>query len=186
MIIHKSYSKLELINLMKNCGIKCECDINYNKKEVVEYIKDNYKKFKITNKDNRYNIKNIPTFKNYLVNENPLKKLNTKDKNNIILNAKRIINYCTNNYNLDESTFDSIEDLNNIINEIKYYSYISSVRRALKLFNNNPKLNKKVDYDLPQEIEYDLKPEPKFFIKIRKGIFRYDMLNCKLEVIEEY
>ena len=76
--------------------------------------------------------------------------------------------------------------LNNIINEIKYYSYISSVRRALKLFNNNPNLNKKVDYDLPQEIEYDLKPEPQFFINIRTGIFRYDMINCKLEVIEEH
>jgi len=108
MIIHKSYSKLELINLMKNCGIKCDVNNENNKKEVVEYIKDNYKKFKITNKDNRYNIKNIPTFKNYLINENPLKKLNTKDKNNIILNAKRIINYCINDYNLDESTFDSI------------------------------------------------------------------------------
>jgi len=185
-MIHKSYSKLELINLMKNCGIKCDINNENNKKEVVDYININYKKFKISNKDNRYNIKNIPSFKNYLSKENPLKKLNTKDKNNIILNAKRIINYCNNNYNLDESTFDSIEDLNNIINEIKYYSYISSVRRALKLFNNNTKLNKKVDYDLPQEIEYDLKPESKFFIKIRTGIFIYDMIKCKLEVIEEH
>jgi len=184
-MIHKSYSKLELINLMKNCGIKCDVNNENNKKEVVDYINNNYKKFKITNKDNKYNIKNIPSFKNYLSKENPLKKLNTKDKNNIILNSKRIINFCTNNYNLDDSTFDNIKEVYNIINEIKYYSYISSVRRALKLFNNNPNLQKKIEYDLPQEIEYDLKPEKEFFIKIRNGIFIYDMLKGKLTVIRE-
>jgi hypothetical protein len=184
-MIHKTYSKLELISIMKILGIKNNISNENSKKEVVEYINDNYKKFKITNKDNKYNIKNIPNFKNYLSKENPLKKLNTKDKNNIILNSKRIINYCINDYNLDESTFDSIEDLNNIINEIKYYSYISSVRRALKLFNGNPKLKKKVDYDIPQEIEYDLKSEPQYHLKIRTGIFIYDMLKCKLTVVRE-
>jgi len=186
MNINKTYSKLELIKILDDLQIIHTIDKSNTKEEVVEYIKMNYRKFKILNKDNKYNIDNIPKFKKYLSADNPYKKLSIKEKNKVMLNAKRVINYCL-DFNIEQSTFKSVDEVVETLEKIKNYNYISSVRRALNLFNNNNLNYPKINYNIIDEVKYDLKKldEP-CEIKIRRGIFRYDMLNCKLTVIEEW
>ena len=189
MQINKTFSKLELINMLDELEVKYNAKINKecNKKEICDYIVNNYRNFKIKNKNNKYNIVNITQYKKYIMSPNPIKNTSIKNKNLIMLNAKRIINYCMQDYSIENSTFNNIDEIEEIIDDIKEYTNIASVRRALKLYNNNPNLKNKIDYNIIDEIKYTLKEkeQPKYFCRIRTGIFRYDMLNCKMEVIRE-
>ena len=181
MKIHKSFSKLELIDIFKMLNNDFIIDRELNKKEVIEFIEKKIRSFKIINTNNKYNITTIKELKKFLKNENANKLLSVKDKSNVILQAKRIINYCENNYDIDLSTFSNFEEIEKATNEIKNYHYISSVRKAINKINGDTKLKEKIKFN---NVNLDVKPQ--YTIKIRKGIFRYDMLNCKLEVIEEY
>ena len=82
--------------------------------------------------------------------------------------------------NEDDGILDEIEKL---AEEISKYGYISSVRKAIKILNTDNKMKKKFIVDIKNEN----KPETKvnYHCKIRTGLFRYDMLNCKLEVLRE-
>ena len=135
MKIHKSFSKLELVEIFKNLDPNFIIDKTLNKKDVIEFITKNIKKMNIVNKDNKYKITSIKELKIFLKNENADKKLSVKDKNNVVLDAKRIINYCNNDYNIDKSTFNNFEELEKIaINHIisKYTS--SNFTKILRFY----------------------------------------------------
>jgi len=183
MKIHKSFSKLELVEIFKNLDPNFIIDKTLNKKDVIEFITKNIKKMNIVNKDNNYKITSIKELKIFLKNENADKKLSVKDKNNVVLDAKRIINYCNNDYKIEKSTFNNFEELEKVAIYIKEYSYISSVRKAINLLNLDMKLKNKIEFNKLDDVK-TIKPQ--YYCKIRTGIFRYDMINCKLEVIEEY
>ncbi len=183
MKIHKSFSKLELIDIFKHLDDTFIIDRELSKKEVIEYINKNFRKFKITNKKNNYNIQNNKELRLFLKNENCNKILTIREKNNTILSAKRILNYCNNNFLLEHSTFNSLDEIEKLAEEISKYGYISSVRKAIKILNTDNKMKKKFIVDIKNEN----KPETKvnYHCQIRTGLFRYDMLNCKLEVLRE-
>lgn len=181
MKIHKSFSKLELIDIFKMLNNEFFIDREFNKKEVIDYIEKKIRSFKIINTNNKYNITTVKELKKFLKNENANKLLSVKDKSNIIIQAKRIINYCENNYDIECSTFTNFEEIENATKEIKDYQYISSVRKAINKINCDTKLKEKIKFTNDSK-----NVKSQYTIKIRKGIFRYDMLNCKLEVIEEY
>ncbi len=56
MKIHKSFSKLELVEIFKNLDSNFIIDKTLNKKDVIEFIIKNIKKMNIVNKDNKYKI----------------------------------------------------------------------------------------------------------------------------------
>tara|TARA_R110001592_G_scaffold362965_1_gene679060 strand:+ start:1555 stop:2112 length:558 start_codon:yes stop_codon:yes gene_type:complete len=183
MKIHKSFSKLELIDIFKNLDIKFIIDPELSKKEVIEYIDKNFRKFKITNKKNNYNIQNNKELRIFLKNENCNKILSIREKNNTILNAKRILNYCNNNFILQFSTFNSLEEIEKLALEICKYGYISSVRKAIKLLNNDTKMNKKFIIDIKNENKQDIKIN--YHCQIRTGLFLYDISTTKMIIIKE-
>jgi len=183
MKIHKSFSKLELVDIFKNLNPNFIIDKTLNKKDVIEFINKKINKLDIVNIENNYKITSIKELKLFLKNENADKKLSVKDKNNVVLDAKRIINYCNNDYKIDKSTFNNFEELEKVAINIKVYSYISSVRKCINLLNKDIKLKNKIEFNKINEIKT---VKPQYHCKIRTGIFRYDMINCKLEVLEEY
>jgi hypothetical protein len=138
---------------------------------------------KITNKKNNYNIENNKELRTFLKNENCNKILTIREKNNTILSAKRILNYCNNNFLLQHSTFNSLIEIEILAEEISKYSFISSVRKAIKILNTDNKMKKKFIIDIKNENI----PEKKvnYYCQIRTGIFRYDIINSTLEIIRE-
>lgn len=153
MIIHKSHSKTDLIDLINDLDI----DITHSHQDNKKMIQDKIKSYLINNKgsqlaDNFYNLKNIDGLNQYLVNKNPKKVLSIKEKNNVMLIAKHIIAYCKDNYNLNNSKYDTIKELQDDMDFIKQFGDIPSVRRCCKLMNIDTKFPKKtfVPYLSPQ------------------------------------
>jgi len=183
MKIHKSFSKLEIIEIFKEIDDQFNIEKSQSKKEVIDYITKNFRKFEIRNPNNFYKITTTKELKFFLKNQNANKILSVKDKNNIIIEAKRILNYCNNDYDLSQSTFNDIEQLISTAEKIKKYGYISSVRKAIKKLNNDYKVKDKLEVNIPDTVEQSKNIIP---VKVRTGKFRLDMNKGTLEVIEEY
>ena len=148
MIIHKTHSKNDLIDLINTLNIKIVFSHVDIKKDIhdkfIELLNQkNNDKQSYNNKisfPNVYNIKNYNDLKCYLKNKNPKKILSTKEKNDIMKICKNIINYCNNGYELDNSPrYNDIQEIYDDMDYIKQFGDIPSVRRCCKLINKNIK-----------------------------------------------
>jgi len=143
MIIHKTHSKNDLIDLINTLNLK----IVFSHVDIKRDIHD--KLIELLNEKNNdkihypnvYKIKNYNDLKYYLKNKNPKKILTTKEKNDIMKICKNIINYCNNGYELDNSPrYNFITEIYDDMDYIKQFGDIPSVRRCCKLMNKNIKL----------------------------------------------
>jgi len=143
MIIDKSHSKLDLIQLINTLNLK----IVFSHVDIKRDIHDkliNLLNSKNINKQiiypNVYNIQNSNDLKCYLKNKNPKKILTTKEKNDIMKICKHIINYCNNGYDLECSVrYNDLQTIYDDLNYIKQFGDIPSVRRCCKLINKTLK-----------------------------------------------
>ena len=136
MIIHKSHSKTDLIDLINDIGLPIVFSHQDNKRDIqAKYEEVLLKKFDF--KPNFYKIENIDGLKNYLENTNPKKTLSIKEKQNVMMICKHIINYCKNGYDINISKYESPKDLQDDMDFIKQFGDIPSVRRCCKLMNDD-------------------------------------------------
>ena len=97
MNIHKSHSKTDLIELKKTLDLPVINSHQDNKKSI------QLKLLQVLGKDlifssNCYNIHNTNELRAYLMNQNPKKNLNVKEKKDLMMICKKIIHYCMNGY----------------------------------------------------------------------------------------
>ena len=136
MIIDKTHSKTDLIELINDIGLPIVFSHQDNKRDIqAKYHEMLKKSFPI--KHNFYKIETIDGLKNYLENTNPKKTLSIKEKQNVMLLCKHIINYCKNGYDIGTSKYDSPKDLQDDMDFIKQFGDIPSVRRCCKLINDD-------------------------------------------------
>ena len=134
MIIHKTHSKTDLIDLINLINLPVVFSHQDNKKDIqdkINIILNEDIKFK----KNYFNIDNKTQLKEYLVNKNPKKNLTTKEKNNVMSIAKYIIQYAKSNYNLEGSKYETYKEIKDDIDYIKQFGDIPSVRRCCRLLN---------------------------------------------------
>ena len=135
MIIHKSFSKLELTEIIEDLSLSITFTRNDSKlilqEKLINYIKNN----KIDIISNYYKIKNQEELILFLTNSNPKKTLSIKQKNDVMLIARNIINYTKVNYQIENSTYNNLKDLIDDLDYIKQFGDIPSVRRACRLMN---------------------------------------------------
>tara|TARA_R110000772_G_scaffold13654_1_gene40199 strand:+ start:125 stop:688 length:564 start_codon:yes stop_codon:yes gene_type:complete len=134
MIIHKSHSKTDLIDLINLLELPIVFSHQDNKKNIQDKLND----LLITNfkiQDNYYNIENKGLLKSYLLNHNPKKILTTKEKNNVMNIAKYIIQYAKTNYCLENSKYNTYQEIEDDMHYIKQFGDIPSVRRCCRLLN---------------------------------------------------
>ena len=104
--------------------------------------------------------------------------LSVKKKNEIILNSRKIISFCRNGCNLNKSLFNNKEEIIKLIEQIKPYGDISSVRRAIDLYNKNFKEN--YIYEISENVKEDLNVKKKIkqysipTLQVKKGNFRLE------------
>jgi len=134
MIIHKSHSKTDLIDLINLLNLPVVFSHQDNKKDIQDKIEKMIIK-DITIKKNYFNIENKTQLKEYLLNKNPKKNLTTKEKNNVMSIAKYILQYAKSNYNLEGSKYSSLKEIEDDIDYIKQFGDIPSVRRCCRLLN---------------------------------------------------
>jgi predicted phosphoadenosine phosphosulfate sulfurtransferase len=136
MIIHKSHSKTDLIDYINDLGLPIVFSHQDNKRDIHEKYQEVFLK-KFDFKPNFYKIENLDGLKIYLENCNPKKTLSIKEKQNVMLICKHIINYCKNGYDLNLCKYESPKELQDDMDFIKQFGDIPSVRRCCKLMNND-------------------------------------------------
>ena len=136
-MIHKTFSKRDLIDIMNDYNITIPNYEVYNKTQL-SILLNTY----ITNEthiDFENNIVYKPStlqeLKDFLKNKNPDKPLNIREKNKVMRFCKEVIHLCKNGYVLQHSSFQSYEEINIQMRDICKYGDIPSVRRCCKLYN---------------------------------------------------
>lgn len=140
MMIHKSHSKTDIIELINNLDLKVVFSHQDNKKDIQNKLVE-LLCTPITIKPNFYNIENKDGLIHFLSNINPKKTLSIKEKNNVMILCKHIIQYCKNNYDLEHSKYNTLKELQDDMDYVKQFGDIPSVRRCCRLINNDPKFS---------------------------------------------
>ena len=113
----------------------------------------------------------------YLSKPNQSKILTIKEKDQVMLTAKRIISYCKNSFYLTPYNYETFEDL---LKEAKYISKfgdIPSCRRAINMLNQDPKLDFKIEIVLSKRVKKELEKKEQLKLNsipraiIKKGNF---------------
>jgi hypothetical protein len=105
MIIDKSFSKTDLIDLINDLNLPIVHSHQDNKKDIQDKFNECITQ-KLTIPENFYNIKNKDDLINYIQNKNPKKTLTIKEKQDVMKICKKIIQYCKSNYDLDTTEYN--------------------------------------------------------------------------------
>mgnify|MGYP003120416222 FL=1 len=143
MIIHDSYNKKDLIHIIEVYSLGIDIVYKYyDKKEIKQMIEDYI---------NNYEIEELY----HLEEENKIKRLKVKEKDEILSSAKKIISFCKNGYNIKRSLYQNYFDLLKDAKIIAEYGDIPSVRRAIKLLNlkQEPKINMIISDNIKSQLK---------------------------------
>ena len=135
IIIHKTFSKKEIIKFMSDCGIIIEED--FNKHELKEYLTTFFQKSFNKNSliKNKYGYTKKRELLTHLRNRNNEKELKPEQKKRIVRIARKIIHLAKNHYMFNFSEYNNFEEVKTDCITIYQYGYLSSVRKAIKYYN---------------------------------------------------
>jgi hypothetical protein len=150
MSIHKTHTKKDLIEIIDVFGFD---DTIQDYKELNKDSLSSLLSIHIRtidrlkpNKD-YYDFDDMNDLREYLKNPSPNQVLTIKEKDIIVDKAKKIIFYCKIcGYCISSTTYENYEELLKDANSIRKYGDIPTIRRALKLLNED------------QKLEYPVKP----------------------------
>jgi len=144
MKIHSSHSKKELYEVIEVFNLIIADYRDKMKNELCKDILYELSKIDDIKSDNDiFYIESKKELLDYLRNPNQSKVLTIKQKNDVMIIAKRIISYCKNGFFLSSHYMDW-DELHKDALFISRYCDIPSCRRAINLFNNDYKLDKKI------------------------------------------
>ena len=152
MYIHKTHTKKDLLKMMDILKVKVNSALS--KREIIEVIPKLISG--IDYPSNEYNIKNQDELTQYLKTKSPIKRLNADEKRIIMMKSKNIIHYGVEGYKLNNSVYDNHNQVMNDVVYIHSYGEIPSVRRACRLYNQDPNKINQVNPIIPEHIFKEL------------------------------
>ena len=168
MNIHKSHTKVDLRLIFKS--LKVYIDTELTKREIIENIMDY---IEIVTYNNL--IPNKTSLQDLLRNPTTKRKLSIEDKTQIMQTAKKIIQYCKNDYYLND-IYTSHSQVYLDCMSLYMYGDIPTIRRALRLYNLSPHKKDHINPIISVEIQELLKE--KALIKKNK-ILKFQMQKGK-------
>lgn len=168
MNIHKSHTKGDLRLIFES--LKVYIDPELTKREIIESVMDYldiviYKNL----------IPNLTQLQDIFRNPSTKNRLSIEDKTNIMHTAKKVIQYCKNNYYLND-IYSSHSQVYLDCITIYRYGDIPTIRRALRLYNLSPYKNDHINPIISIEVQELLKE--KELIKKNK-ILKFKMSKGK-------
>ena len=157
MLIHKSHSKKDLINIINTFKFDIGNTEKLKKRQLVDKLQRHLLLIDTIEPElNIYMFHNLIDLKTFLSNCNPKKVLTIKEKNNVINICKKIKHYCYNKCRLDLSLYLDHKEIEADALYIEPFGDIPSVRKACYLlnkdinykFNLNPKQSKQTIKEL--------------------------------------
>ena len=185
MYIHNSHTKEQIIKIIKLLEIDVPHS-NLVKKEIINNLSEFvelYYDMKFLK--NPLFFKNIKDLEDYFKEEsNCIKKIiSSKDKEKLLINSRRIINFVINGCDYDLSFFKDTEDIHyTILFVCKFGGTISTCRRAINMINSTLPPNKKYEMDFDDATLKHLQDKelkkylaiPKFHRKFKKVYLSFD------------
>ena len=160
--IHMSHSRKELLDIIRVFNLPISNKNDKNKKqlqdaivEVVRYLSN------VTPEDEYFFINSKEELIDYLVKQNPAKTLTIKEKTDVMLIAKKLIGYSRNGYYLLPSGYMDTVDVYKDASYISKFPEIPSVRKAIELINNDPKLRDRIEMVIPRRVKKQLEKRKK-------------------------
>tara|TARA_R110002012_G_scaffold226501_1_gene398639 strand:- start:477 stop:1034 length:558 start_codon:yes stop_codon:yes gene_type:complete len=164
MLIHKSFSKQDLIEIMNDFNIHIDNYTSHNKLNLVNlflsYIEGEHD-IDFKNTKLYKSIINKQQLLDYLQNQNPNKLLSVKEKNKVMQFCKEVIHYCNHGFVIENTIFSSFEEIVIQLNDVKQYGHIPSVRRACRLMNGHIDVKEKFVPIIPPRIQEELELKKK-------------------------
>ena len=161
MVIHKSHTKKDLIEIIDVFGFEDFID-NYkelNKDSLSGLLSIHLRTIDgIKPAKEYYSFDDMEDLREYLKNPSPKQVLTIKEKDLIIDKAKKIIFYskiC--GYCLGQTTYETYDELIEDAKSIRKYGDIPTIRRALKLLNEDRQLPEKIHPIMTYRIQQRLK-----------------------------
>ena len=164
-MIHKSWKRIEVLNIIDKLGIDVK-QYSYLNKD------DCFNKFTLYIESE--NIKKLE----YLFKTKPVIHIPIHKRSILTKKAKKILNYCK-TLDLNESEYISIIKVKEDIDLIKEYQWIPCIRKAIQSWNEInddliPYIQEKLEYELTLDEEKVLKRKLKG-LTVKKGIFILDL-----------
>jgi hypothetical protein len=170
-MINKSFSKGDMLDIIREFNLDIPNCNNMDKIKLSIILWSHINNLKELQSDTEiYNIKNKEELINYLSNQNPDKILSVKEKNKLMTFCKEVIVYCNNGYNIEYSSFNSVEEIHIPCRDIALHGDIPSVRRAIRLLNNDPKLKEKIEPIISNKMKKTLELKKKHKVKRYYGL----------------
>ncbi len=147
MVIHKSHTKKDLIEIIEVYDIK---DIdNYrdlNKDTLSTFLDLHLRTINtIEPKLDYFDVEDLDELRSYLKNPSPKQMLSIKEKDIVIDKAKHIVFFCrVAGYCLGATTYQEKQEVLEDAIYIRKYGDISTIRRALKLLSNWSELDEPI------------------------------------------
>jgi len=152
-----SHSRKELLDIIRVFKLPITGKNDKNKKglqeaivEVVRFL-DN-----VIPEDDYFFIKSKEELIDYLIKPNPAKTLTIKEKTDVMLTAKKLIGYSRNGYYLMPSGYMDAVDVYKDATYVARFPEIPSVRKAVDLINQDPKIRQKIEMIIPRRIKKQL------------------------------
>ena len=164
MIIDKTHSKKDIVNLFRKHGVIINDELTKGK--IVSNIEQYFKDVVYNDK-----IKNCTELKEYLKNPSNKQRPTTQQKRDIMFSAKKIIKWAKNDYIFDMSTYCNQNDPYNDIMSIYMWGDLPSVRRACRLYNLCSYCKNHINPIITEEVEEEMNKN-----KIIKQQYIYKLL----------
>ncbi len=155
--IHMSHSRKELLDIIRVFKLPITGRNDKNKKQLQEAIVEVVRFLdNIIPEDQYFFIKSKEELIEYLIKSNPAKTLTIKEKTDVMLTAKKLIGYSRNGYYLMPSGYMDAIDVYKDATYIAKFPEIPSVRKAIDLINQDPKMREKIEMIIPRRIKKQL------------------------------
>lgn len=172
-MINKTFSKGDLLEIISIFGIDIPNANHMDKLRLSITLWSELNNLEKIPEDNEiYMIKNLSELKEYLQKPNPDKILSVKQKQKIMRFTKEVIVYCNNGFNLDYSIFNSYEEIHIPMTDISIHGDIPSVRRSIKLLNEDPNLKEKIVPIISNKMKKQLEKKKNKKVKTYYGLIR--------------
>lgn len=138
-MIHKSHSKKELCDIIKTFEIDIDQPETMKKTQLVGRLTSELQIMDTIKPElDRYVFYNFIDMKEFLTHCNPKKRLTIKQKNDVILDCRKIQQYIKSGYVVNGSCFGSLEEIYELAQSLLHAGDIPSVRRMCRDLNKDP------------------------------------------------
>ena len=182
-MINKSFSKGDMLNIIRNFSFDIPNSNTMDKLKLSLSLWAHVNNIdKLVPDTDIYNLKTKEELLDYLSNQNPDKLLTVKERTKLMNFCKEVIVYCNNGYNIECSSFNTVEEIHIPATDIAIHGDIPSVRRAIRLLNKDPSLKEQIEPIVSNrmkkqiELKRNKKVQTHYGLVINRGLFeiRFD------------